>query len=359
MNRAHKFIFCFLLLVVTPLVIAAFQKVSTRVTVYSELFMNEEGLLPLPDNAVELELVFSFNSSLFGVVQKMAADFDGNIFVSDSGQCAVFKFDAAGEFLLQIGEEGKKKGKFLSPSNIFAKESLMVQDTEKNGLEFFDFEGNFLKSIKISEFSAVVFDGKNRLYVAPPVVDKNSPLVTAYSLSGKKLFSFGKALVFQHSMFQLNARTLALNSRGELYVTLAKFPVVRKYSAGGELLGEYTIDSPITRVKEEFNLKRIGEGITNPTRRFGYMDVTVDMEYFDGKIYLMSDYPRLEILEMEEDGQVVSTYWQEYDEVYEADDFLIQGVDGEMMFYVLHSFPPEYDVDVFKKKKDIKNTASR
>jgi tetratricopeptide (TPR) repeat protein len=37
-------------------------------------------------------------------------------------------------------------------------------------------------------------------------------------------------------------------------------------------------------------------------------------------------------------------------EVYETNDFVIQEINGEKKFYVSHSAPPKYEIDVFRKK---------
>ncbi len=341
-------VLCFAFLSICPDLFSACQKVSSKVTVYNNIFLTESGLLPLPENAIELEHEFSIQSVLFQAPQRIASDSMGNIYVSDKAKCSIYKFDTTGEFLQQIGEKGRKKGYFLSPLNILASKVLIIQDVEKKSLEYMDFHGQYVKSLKISEFTDFVRDRNNRLYVTPHVQDKKSPLVKVYSSEGKLIGSFGQPLSFHHSMQILNSRTLALNSKGELYVAFTYFPFVRKYSSDGELLAEFRIENLITEAKENFNLKRIGEGIANPIRRFGYMEVTINIEVFKDKIYLMSDYPRLEILVMGEDGKVTSTYWKDYQEVYEASDFLVQEIGGKVKFYVLHPSPKNNKVDVFR-----------
>jgi hypothetical protein len=350
-RKIISILICFAFLVVNPNIFYAFQEVSTKVTVYNDIFLTESGLLPLPDNAIELENVFSFLSNCFKVPKKISHDSMGNIYVTDKYKSTVFKFNAAGEFLLQIGKKGKRKGSFLAPYNILAEKNyLIIQDEGKESLEYMDFQGNYLKKLKISEFTDIVCGGDGRLYVAPHVMNKEFPLVKVY-FPGGKILTFGKPLSFRHSMQTLNSRTLALNEKGELFVAFTYFPLVRKYSAKGKLLVEFRIENLIMEAKEKYNLKIIGEGITNMTRRVGYMDVIVDIESFKNKIYLLSYYPRLEILEIEEDGKVAITYWKDFQEIYKTNDFLIQEIDGEKKFYILKYSPPKYDVDVFRVKK--------
>ena len=214
-----------------------------------------------------------------------------------------------------------------------------------------DFQGKYLTSLKISGFSDIVSDGKDLLFVASNVVDKKSPLVKVYSSQGKGLFSFGEPLLFHHSLQVLNSRSFALNEKGELFVAFTYFPLVRKYSPDGTLLAVFNLESTIMKAKEKFNLQRIGAGIANPIRRAGYMKVISGIKIFNQKIFLMSHYPRLEILEIDEEGGVSATFWKEHQEVYDANDFLIQQSDGGMRFYVLKSYP-KCDVDVFRIKEE-------
>lgn len=336
--------------VINPYDFSLSQEVKTKVIVYSDIFLTESGLLPLSDNAIELEIEFSIPSDHFKIPNKITSDSIGNIYVTDKYKGIVFKFNADGEFLLQIGKKGKGKKRFLAPNNIFAeKDILIIQDTEKKSLEYLNFTGNYLKSLKISEVNNIVCERDGLLFVTPIVQDKKTPLVKVYSSRGKLLYSFGKPLSFHHSMEILNSRTMALNEKGELFIAFSYFPIVRKYSSRGTLLAEFRIKNLIMEAKERYNLKKIGEGITNMISRVGYKNVIVDIETFKNKIYLLSHYPRLEILEIEEDGKITVTYWKDFQEVYETNDFCIQEIDGEKRFYVVQS-SPEYDVDVFKAK---------
>jgi tetratricopeptide (TPR) repeat protein len=78
--------------------------------------------------------------------------------------------------------------------------------------------------------------------------------------------------------------------------------------------------------------------------------VIVGIRYFDEKIYLLSHVPRLEITEMDEEGTVTATYWMDSQDVYETHDFVIREIDGVKKFYVSHTSPSKYDIDVFGVK---------
>jgi tetratricopeptide (TPR) repeat protein len=336
-------------MILIPNFYSAPQKVETKVSVYSDLFLTESGLFPLPDNAIELENVYSIPSIHFKFPQKIANDSEGNIYVSDRYMNSILKFNTTGEFLNTLGHKGKGKGEFLTPSFILTeKDFLIIYDMEKKNLEYMDYDGKYLKSKKISEITDIVCSGNNCLYTAPPVQNVNFPLIKAYLPSGRKL-TFGNPLSFPHSIQVLNSRSLALNEKGELFVAFNYFPIVRKYSPDGMLKTEFRIENRSMEAKEQYNLKKIGEGIANPLSRVGYRSVIVGIEAYKNKIYLLTSYPRLEIWEIDEDGNVATVYWKEFNEVYEAHDFLIMEVDGEKRFYIIQYAPPIYDIDVFRQ----------
>jgi tetratricopeptide (TPR) repeat protein len=349
MNIMSSLIFS-ISLAICPIISFSLQEVTTKVTVYDDIFLTESGLIPLPEDAIELEREFTIQSKHFQSPIKLAADLEGNIYASDERNSAVYKFDAKGEFQLKIGQSGKGKVRLRAPYDLLAVcDCLIVHDRERERLEFMDFQGTSIKSQKMADFTDMAIDESGRLYVAHQVEEKDSPLVDVY-YPDKKRSSFGKPLAFRHSMQVLNGRSLALNEKGDLYVAFTYFPVVRKYSAGGKLLAEYRVESPIMQAKENYNLKKVGEGIVHPTLRTGYRAVIVDMRAYGDRVYLLSHVPRLEITETDEDGNITATYWMDSQEVYETNDFIIQEIDGEKKFYVSRSSPPKYVVDVFGKK---------
>jgi hypothetical protein len=210
-----------------------------------------------------------------------------------------------------------------------------------------DIDGLFIKSLKISKYENFAVNEVGLIFTAPFFKDSIDSLIYVYSKKGKKLTSFGEPKEYRHSILTLNSRQIAVNKKGEIFVAFTYFPVFRKYSPAGELIAEFEIDNNIMQAKKNFNLRKLGEGIRAEYRRTGYVKIIAALKVFKGKIYLLSYYPRLEILEIEEDGKVKVTYWKDFEDIYEADDFLVQEIDGETRFYILQSFPA-FDIDVLK-----------
>ncbi|MFH0975476.1 MAG: hypothetical protein V1874_06800 [Spirochaetota bacterium] len=78
----------------------------------------------------------------------LCLDEDGNIYVVDSGNNRVQKFDKDGNFILKFGEPGEYEGQLDNPSNIFVrKDNVYVTDTGNKRIANFDDSGNFVKNI--------------------------------------------------------------------------------------------------------------------------------------------------------------------------------------------------------------------
>jgi DNA-binding beta-propeller fold protein YncE len=76
----------------------------------------------------------------------VAVDSQGNVYVVDSGNARVQKFDSTGNFLLKWGSYGKTSGQFRTPAGIAVDASgdVYVADSGNRRIQKFDGSGNFL-----------------------------------------------------------------------------------------------------------------------------------------------------------------------------------------------------------------------
>ena len=326
------------------------QKVTTKVAVYNEIFLTATGFIPLPDDAVELEPGLTIQSELFKSPLKLAQDHEGNVYVTSRNNDALCRFDINGEFLGQLGARGEGRSILKGPEEVVVvDDQIVVHEGSRKRLEFLGLTGEHLRRRKIPDTEDFEIDKEGCLYIAPPVENKDSPLIRAYSSDGRER-AFGQSLVILHSMQTLNSRSLAVNGKGDIYVAFKYFPIVRRYSSDGTLLAEFRAESPAMEAKERYNLKIVGEGIADISQRAGYKSLIIDIEISGDMIYLLSHNPRLEIMEFDGDGNSTMTYWMDSREIYITNDFTVRDAQGEKRFYVAHSSPPNYTVDVLKPK---------
>ena len=106
---------------------------------------------------LELEEDLSIGSAddentMFYRIGDMAVDSQGNMFVVDSGNQRIQKYDEDGNYLLTIGRKGQGPGEFMSPYDIFldAHENIYVSEGMK--MHVFDPKGNSIKDFVLSTF---------------------------------------------------------------------------------------------------------------------------------------------------------------------------------------------------------------
>jgi tetratricopeptide (TPR) repeat protein len=340
-----------LALIVLSLPLTAWpQTVTTKVTVYNELFLTESGLVALPKNPLELSTALTIRSEQLAGELRLAADGAGSVYAAPSKGDSLYRIDALGglapRMLFQKGRPSELRG----PAGIvFTDGQIIVYEPQLGRLVYMDLEGRSLRKRKIPEVESFAASRDGIIYLAPPVESGTSPLIQSLAANGPSI-GFGKPLSFSHSLRLLNSRSLAVDENGSIYVAFKYLPIVRKYSPQGALISEFRIESPSLSLKENANLKAIGEGILNPAQRAFLKPVVLDIELCGGRLYFLSDYPRLEILELDGSGQVSTTFWMESRDLYFANDLAVQKTSQERVFYVARFTPPNSVIDVLKPK---------
>jgi sugar lactone lactonase YvrE len=118
-------------------------------------------------------------------------DADGNIYVLDTGNHRVQKFDPDRKFLLAWGSTGDGEGQFLAPPSIAVSPDgrVYVPDEKRHDVQIFDSEGTFLGAFGESgsgdgQFSlpaGVALDGRGDVWVA----DYTSGRIQRFSADGE------------------------------------------------------------------------------------------------------------------------------------------------------------------------------
>jgi len=89
---------------------------------------------------------------LFHGPKGIAVDNRGYIYVVDSGNCRIQKFDPEGRFNLAFGKQGEYEGDFKNPSDITVlNEQIFISDTNLKKIAVYDQYGNYIKDLPIPE----------------------------------------------------------------------------------------------------------------------------------------------------------------------------------------------------------------
>lgn len=147
----------------------------------------------------------------------------GNIYVADSGNDRIVKFDPKGNYLSQFGISGKNDGQFMDPRGVAVDNvgNIYVADTENNRIQKFDSSGKFL--FQFGSFGSddaqfhgpysVAVDKSGFVYVA----DVGNARIEKFDSSGNFVLEFGTR--GQDNGEFDGIERIAVNDSGYLYIT--------------------------------------------------------------------------------------------------------------------------------------------
>ncbi|MEI6046398.1 MAG: hypothetical protein WCS37_18765 [Chloroflexota bacterium] len=206
----------------------------------------------------------------------LALDAQNNLYVVDAGLNRVQKFDATGKFLLGWSNIGRPSGQgsvqFNNPNAITvdASGNVYVADSRNFRVEKFDSSGQFLlqwggQGTGDGQFGYVPYMGHTPSYGGPVslVADKSGLIyvtdwgnhrIEKFDTQGKFLESWTNLSAFDPNLYP----RLAVDTSGNLY--LAAEARVDKYSSAKQLLGQWVIQYEGLNISSFSNIQTDGQG---------------------------------------------------------------------------------------------------
>jgi sugar lactone lactonase YvrE len=176
----------------------------------------------------------------FNMPRGLALDKDGNLYVSDSLNNRIQKFDRDGSFLMKFGGGGSGPGEFRKPAGIAIdpQGDLWVVDSENHRLQEFSADGNYLFSLggsgsgrgQFNNPEGVAIDVNGNIYA----VDWGNSRVQRFSPDGKLLSSFGGPGRGKGQFIFPSSATI--DKAGDLYVTDTGNNRIHRFDSDGNFL---------------------------------------------------------------------------------------------------------------------------
>lgn len=187
----------------------------------------------------------------------VAIDSSGNVYVSDTGNTRIQKFDSKGNFLLMWGSDGQGEGQFYKVTDIGIDPEGNLLTLEDNIYNFqkFDPQGNYIMAWGIAENTEsrlvdaglITFDTVGNIYAADP----GTFAIFKFDPAGQLLDRWGKLPPAKEGGRSL-PNGIALDAKGNIYVTEAIDHRVLVFDRDGNFMyqwgsqgnGDYQFNGP-------------------------------------------------------------------------------------------------------------------
>jgi len=176
----------------------------------------------------------------FGV----AVDNAGNVYVADNNNNRIQKFNATGSFITKWGSEGTDDGQFAGPYGVAVDNAgnVYVADTYNHRIQKFNATGSFIT--KWGEYgsgngqfhnpSGVAVDNAGNVYVA----DKYNNRIQKFNTTGSFITKWGGGAGSADGQFQ-TPYDVAVDTAGNVYVADAGNRRIQKFNATGSFITKW------------------------------------------------------------------------------------------------------------------------
>jgi len=309
--------------------------------------MAKAGAIPMRKTASFINRNDGINPIFLKMPTRLADDSDGNVYVLDSGDSRVLKYNAQGQFLFQIGGPGQGPGEFSLPNLLTViDDKIIVSEGRSGRVQYFDLSGKYIRSFKkFSGSYSMVADSSGRLlFISRLLGIGNPPLIDVLDADGSLLFSYGRRPL-NGEFTVLNTAAMDLDSEGNLLVAFRLLSILHKYSYSGELIKEIAIKDETLKKGEQYNLQMLRA--PKPARNKYYSITIQSVRAFGDRIFILAPgQPCLRILELSMNGELSNVYYWDGNPLYDARDILVHRSAKGLILFLLQT-NPDYDVDIF------------
>jgi len=206
-----------------------------------------------PEQLLPTDLVLGSSGSDPGLLNEPAGltvDAAGNVYVADTANHRIQKFDPDGKFLSQVGGNGSGEGQFQEPWGVAvdAQGNVWVADSFNHRIQKFDPNLNFVLAFGRSASNLqdpepdafwgprdVATDAEGNVWVA----DTGTGRVVKYSATGALLREFGDMGSGPGQFTELTAVEIAAN--GDIFVADSGNRRIQRFNAAFDFMAEYDV----------------------------------------------------------------------------------------------------------------------
>ncbi len=196
---------------------------------------------------------------MFFLPEQIIGDKSGNLYVLDTGNHRIQKFDKNLKFVASFGNKGQGPGEFLLPTfiEIDPEGNINIFCSSNGRIDIFTPEGKYIKSILkrksnfffryLSTNEIIVRDA--RLGSGYKGDDKGDILFHLFDRELNKIRSFGRSHFFNkhkemRKFMGANRMRFTIDNKDNIYAAFIHQNKIQKYSYNGKLV--FTLDRPIS-----------------------------------------------------------------------------------------------------------------
>jgi len=279
---------------------------------------------------------------MFNDPRDIDADKEGNIYVLDSRDCTIKKYNPEGKYLKNIGREGEGPGEFQRPSRMCLSRhgNIYVADWSTSKIHKFNSDGELDRSIKFDSLDLISITGNEELIIGAKYPEKGERDEIQYFYKVGKYDQQEEKIHDFYSQKQLMTSRVSdgtfsfeypvfvrwdINSKDQIIIATANKYEMKVFTPDGSLLHKYILDIKPIPVTGEAK-RKISEILSRLKKSLGFDDPEIRK--------IVGNYPVFNCISIDENDRIwverYDPYWR--DEIKKESTFDVFSPEGKFLF---------------------------
>lgn len=181
---------------------------------------------------------------MFNFPISVAVDENGNVFVLDSKESCIKKFDVEGKYLTRFGRAGQGPGELNHPMTIDCRQGKILVSSGTSQFQLFDLDGKYIESFRLPQYQWFNLKLMNEdtvvgfSFIPGGENTKENKVLNIYDTEGNVLHKFGDPFLVEtaRSSWVANFLGFVVDDDDNIFVAFASQNRIEKYSNTGKLL---------------------------------------------------------------------------------------------------------------------------